>query len=193
MGPGDAVFVGEQLKGLGLPGAIIIVLMAVAITLGGVIFAMWKHSNKVYGYRLQERDTLNKALTDSSKVLADMQQATEERNDLTQDQADLLNKQSAAFEVLKVTILAQYDTIKSNDLVVAQTVTAMAEAIRVLTSIVTSQGQTLANHVQELKNAITAACGESKAHSTTSANAVIAELRRLLADTTIVRRRKISK
>lgn len=177
------------LKDLGLAGAIIFVLMGVVAAMAEIIRRLLAHANKVYGYRLAERDTLNKALTDTAKVLGDMLEATKDRNDLTQDQAELIQKQSAAFELLKATILGQYDNIKENNHVVAQAVTAMAEAIRVLTSMVSDNRNIAANHVTEMKQAIAGSTAEMREAIRVANQSQIVEIRNILGLVTVVGRR----
>lgn len=178
------------LKELGLAGAIIFVLMGVVTGMAEIIRRLIAHANKVYGYRLAERDTLNKALTDTAKVLGDMLEATKDRNDLTQDQAELIQKQSQAFEVLKVTILGQYENIKDNNHVVAMAVTAMADAIRVLTSMVSDNRNVAANQLTELKQAISGSAAEIREYIRVANQAQITEIRTALGvDVTVIRRR----
>lgn len=124
------------LEGMGVQGGIISVLLLTVSGLVVYVKSLHTKADKVYGYRLMERDTLNKALTDTAKVLEDVLEATDERNELTQQQADLIQKQSAAFELLKVTILSQYDNIRDHNSASAGAVTAMAEAIRTLSGMV---------------------------------------------------------
>jgi hypothetical protein len=187
-------WIGAILKDLGLAGAVIFVLMGVITIMSEVIRRLIAHANKVYGYRLTERDTLNKALTDSAKVLEDMLDATKDRNDITEEQTELIAKQSAAFELLKATILGQYDNIRSNNAVVAQSVTAMAEAIRVLTSMVTDNRNLVANQVTEVKQAIGNSTSEIREYIRVANQAQITEIRNVLgAEVTIVRRRNNSK
>jgi hypothetical protein len=188
--PGEAVFVGEQLKGLGLPGAIIIVLMAVVTVMGTAIGFMWKHSNKVYGYRLAERDVLNKALTDASAVLAGLLKASEERNDLTEELASLIEKQGAAFELLKVTVLAQYDTIKSNQAVAAQAVASLADAVRQLTSMVQENRNQYVAAIDGIRNGFIAAANDIRESNRSTLQSAIVEMRGLLGSVTIIGRRK---
>jgi hypothetical protein len=181
------------LKDMGVAGGIIFVLMTVVTIMSEVIRRLIQHASKVYGYRLTERDTLNKALTDTAKVLADMLEATKDRNDLTEDQADLIAKQSQAFEILKLTILGQYDNIKNNNTAVAQSVTAMAEAIRALTSLVNDNRHVVTNQVTEVKQAISGATAEIKEAIRVANQAQIVEIRNVLgADVTLVRRRQKS-
>jgi hypothetical protein len=130
MGAGDSVFVGQTLHNLGLPGAIIIVLMFVVGVLGGVIALMYRHANKVYGYRLAERDTLNTALRDSKEALASMRTAMEERNRITDELADVIEKQSVAFESVHERIKTHYEFIKDDHNRLQMVVSSMSEALR---------------------------------------------------------------
>jgi hypothetical protein len=184
-------FIIKLLESMGAAGAIIFVLMTVISGLAEVIRRMYSRSNKVYGYRLAERDTLNKALSDTARVLGDMLKATEERNDLTQEQADLILKQSMAFEMLKVTILSQYENIRDNNQAVSQSVAAMADAIRVLTSMVADHRNLAGNQVSELKHAISACMNEVRKEFNDASRAHIIELRKILgSEVTTIRRRK---
>jgi hypothetical protein len=193
VGPGEAVFVSEELKSLGLSGAIILVLMFVVSILSTAIALMWRNSNKVYGYRLAERDTLNKALTETSTVLQEMLHATEERNDITTEQAELIAKQSSAFELLKVTILAQYDTLKSNHSTTTQTVSAMAEAMRTLHSLIGENRNHYGLQMEAVRAAIQNANHEMRNELGHGNQGLITELRRLIGeDITVVKRRKQS-
>jgi Cu/Ag efflux pump CusA len=135
MGAGDAVFVGGVLKSLGLPGAIIIVLMFVISMLTTAIIFMQKHANKVYGYRLRERDVLNKALSDSTVVLQQMVRASEERNEVTEGLADVTRKQAVAFDQVNERIKVHYEVMKDDLSRLAQVATAIAEAVRNINGI----------------------------------------------------------
>lgn len=143
------------LEGLGLPGAIIFVLLTALISSLAYIRSMQSKADKVYSYRLAERDTLNKALTDTATVLKDMLKVTEDRNELTEEQAKLIERQAQAFELLKVTVLAQYDSIKDHNNAAAQAVASMAEAIRQLSAIVLENRNIALTHVQAVNKAIT--------------------------------------
>ncbi|GAC1325883.1 MAG: hypothetical protein NVSMB28_21250 [Collimonas sp.] len=90
----------ESLKNSGGAGAIIAVLMAVIVTLSEVIRRMYNTANEVYGYRLAERDVLNKALTDNSAVLAALNRAIEQRNNISDELTDAIKIQTLAFERL---------------------------------------------------------------------------------------------
>ena len=182
-------WINAELKNLGLAGGVIFVLLGTITIMAEIIRRLVSHIAKVTGYRLTERDTLNKALTDTAKVLGDMLDATKDRNDLTEEQADLIAKQSVAFELLKVTVLAQYENIKDNNHVVAQSVSAMAEAIRVLNAMVIDNRNTTAHQVTELKTAISGATSEIREAVRVANQAQIIEIRTILgAEVTMVRR-----
>jgi phosphatidylserine/phosphatidylglycerophosphate/cardiolipin synthase-like enzyme len=175
----------KLLEGMGVPGGIIFVLMSTVTVLATVIRRMQTRADKIYGYRLAERDTLNKAMTDTAKVLGDMLRATEERNDLTEEQADLISKQSAAFELLKVTLIAHHETSKDHYHTVAQAISAMAEAIRVLTAMVQDNRHFMASN-------LTAATKEIIDAVRAASQAQIIDVRNQLGAGTIVMRRRKS-
>jgi hypothetical protein len=178
------------LEGMGVPGAIIFVLMSTVMALIIYVRSMQAKADKIYGYRLQERDTLNKVVSDSAAVLRDMLKVTEERNDLTEEQAKLIERQSQAFELLKVTVLAQYDSIKDHNNVSAQAVTAMADAIRALTTIVMENRMIAMGHVQSVQKSIDDMSVGLKDAIRSASQSQIVELRTLLGDATITRRRR---
>jgi hypothetical protein len=130
MGAGDAVFVSKTLLGMGVDGAIITVLMAVITCLAGVIVIQWKLANKIYGYRLAERDTLNKALTDSTSSLRDMFKAAEERNEIIDNLSDVIEKQAVAFESVAERIKMQYEVMRDDQKACSAVVTALSESVR---------------------------------------------------------------
>ena len=127
------------LQGMGLTGAIIALLL---MALGGAISSialLLRHAAKVYKYRLEERDRLLEALNKSSGVLADLLEVTKDRNEIVQEQANLIKAQSTAFEILRVTIIGQFESIKQNHNIstdnhkaVASSVAAIADALRVV-------------------------------------------------------------
>jgi hypothetical protein len=179
------------LESMGVAGAIIFVLMTTVVALVAYIRSMQAKADKIYGYRLQERDTLNKALTDSAAVLKDMLRVTEERNELTEDQAKLLERQSQAFELLKVTVLAQYESIRDHNGNSAQVIGAMAEAIRSLTSIAMENRTIALGQVQSVQKTIDEMSLGIREAIRASSQSQIVELRNLLGDsTTVVRRRR---
>lgn len=182
-----ADIVTKALEGLGVAGAIITVLMTTIGALCSVIVAQWKHSNKVYGYRLQERDTLNKALSDSSRVLADLVRVSDERNELTEEQAELLSEQATALELLRNTVLNQYEVIRDHQQASVQAVASIAEALRAL------HGLTLEHKLQggQLTNEVRLLIGESIQTIIKSNQSLVTTMRKIIGtEVTIVSRKK---
>jgi len=180
----------KSLEGMGIAGAIIFVLLATIAGLVAYIRSLQGKADKVYGYRLQERDTLNKALTDAAAAISGMLSATEDRNDLTEEQAKLIEKQAQAFELLKVTILAQYDNIKDHNNASAQAVTSLAEAVRTLTMMLTENRQIAAGHVNDVNRQLSTLSSDLSKAISSASQAQIVELRSLLGNGTIVQRRR---
>jgi hypothetical protein len=178
------------LEGMGVPGGIIFVLLSTVVALVAYIKSMQAKADKIYGYRLTERDSLNKALTDAGKAISDLTSATEDRNELTEEQARLLEKQAQAFELLKVTVLAQYDSIKDHNAAASAAVTAMAESIRALTSIVLENRTIAMSHVNDVRKTVDDMSRSVSDAIKLSAQTQIVEMRMLLGQTTTVVRRK---
>jgi uncharacterized membrane protein (DUF106 family) len=180
----------KLLMGMGVPGGIIFVLLLAVSGLVAYVRTLQAKADKVYGFRLQERDVLNKTLSDTAGVLKDLLEVTEERNDLTEDQAKLIEKQSAAFELLKATILAQYENIKDNKSASLQAVTSMAEAIRALTSIVVENRVIAQGHVQNVQHTMDGMKNDMIKALRESSDAQIKELRSLLGNVTRIEHRR---
>jgi hypothetical protein len=183
-------WIGKLLVEMGIAGAIIFILLTTVVALVAYIKSMQAKADKIYGFRLTERDNLIKALNDSSKVLEDVLSATEERNDLTAEQAELLVKQSQAFEILKVTILSQYDNIRDHHHTNAQVVSAMAESLRALSSMVLENRTVAQGHVNDVKHVLQNQMAEMRETIKNASQSQIVEMRRLLDQVTTVRRRK---
>lgn len=130
-------FVTATLKGMGAAGAAISVLLTACGALAGAVVFQWKQANKVYGFRLAERDTLNKALTDNTKAIEGMTRATEERNQVTQELADAIAKQAAAFERVNDRVGFYHEDNKEKLTDLRKVTEAMAEAVRTNTGMVT--------------------------------------------------------
>lgn len=177
----------------GIWGAIVFVLLVTVAGLVAYIKSLHAKADKVYGYRLNERDTLNKTLSDSSKVLEGIIKANEDRNDLLQEQAELILKQAHALELLKVSVVAQYDNIRDHNAASAQAVASMAEAIRSLTSIVVENRVISTAHVQSVQKTIDDLASKIAGAVSTASQSQMTEMRRLLGDVTITRRRKVTK
>jgi methyl-accepting chemotaxis protein len=132
----------DTLRNMGPAGAAIsILLAAISALVAGNVF-QYKQGNKVYGYRLAERDTLNKALTDSSAAINASTKIADERNEIISELADVIAKQTiglehlkSQFEDMKVLVNKQNDVIGS-----------LAEASRTMTGIVTDTR----NYIQQL-------------------------------------------
>jgi ABC-type multidrug transport system fused ATPase/permease subunit len=180
------------LIGMGVAGAVIFILMVVIVFLVGKIVSMQKQADKIYGFRLQERDRYNETVTGATTVLRDMLKSQEERNELIEEQAKLIERQSQGFEILKITVLAQYDTIRDHNGVMAATIGSMAEAIRTLTMMVAENRQIAAGHVNDVNRAINDLSQNLRGAMTTSTQAHLVELRSLLSSGTVVQRRRKS-
>lgn len=178
------------LEGMGLPGAIIFVLLLTIAALVAYIKSMQAKADKVYGYRLGERDTLGKTLSDTAQVLQGVLEATDERNEITEEQADLIQKQAQAFELLKVTILAQYDNIRDHNTAASMAVTAMAEAIRQLSSMIVENRSISTMHVTNVQGTMNALQTELVRAVRESGDATVRELRTLLGGVTRIEHRK---
>ena len=179
----------HALEAMGVSGAIISALLAAVSALASANVFQYLQANKVYKYRLAERDTLNKALTDASKVLADMLKVTEERNEINEEQAELISKQAAAFTLLEATVAMQFNTIKDynsqsmdNFRAAAQAVAAMASSIQQLHQLVLENRISIAEHVQGIRNEVQSA-----------RQAIITEMKQLIGtDATVVVRRRVT-
>jgi hypothetical protein len=135
----------DGLKDLGGPAAWFISMMASAIiALAAAVGLQWKHANKVYGYRLSERDTLNAALVGAAKSQDASTRAQEEQNRVTEELADAMRSLANAFERLNERLAMQFDhgkdhardqlgRIDDN----TKAIGSLAEALRVNTGIVT--------------------------------------------------------
>lgn len=180
----------EILKSLGLAGAVIFFLLLTTAGLVAYIRTLHAKADKVYGYRLTERDTLNKTLSDTARVLEDVLQSANERNELTEEQAELIAKQAAAFELLKVTVLAQYDNIKDHNSTTAQVVSSMADAIRSLSAIVIENRSIAKDHVSTIQLAMSELKSEIVRAVGAAGDKQVTEMRNLLGNVTRIEHRR---
>lgn len=178
------------LEGMGIAGAIIFVLLATVAGLVAYVKTLQGKADKVYGYRLAERDTLNKVLGDTAKVIEGIIRANEDRNDLTEEQALLLREQAHAFELLKTTVLAQYDNIKDHNTATALTIASMAEAIRTLTAMILENRTIATAHVLDVKAILNETQASIKKAVTDASQAQMVEMRSLLGGVTMVARKQ---
>ena len=125
----------SALTGMSVAGAIIATLLIVIMALAGVIARMWLEHNKTFKYRLAERDTLIKALNDSTSVLQAMHKATAERNEVTEELSELIMKQGIAFEYMNERFKSQHGIVREDTHRIEMAITAIAEAMRNLVSI----------------------------------------------------------
>lgn len=148
----EGAMVNEALHGMGIQGAIISVLMGTITLLAGVIVIQYKHNNKVYGYRLRERDTLNKALTDSTNAQLALMKAVEEYGDITSSLSGVVERQSVAFNSLSERVKTQYDVIKDENSRILIVIDAISASLRVISGQMTDLQRLFPNSVGEVKN-----------------------------------------
>ena len=145
-------FVEKTLSAMGLPGAIISVLIGVIIVLAGIIAYQYRRDNKIYGYRLQERDTLKDTLNDTANANKDLARSTSSYSESVRDLAMAMREQSAAFETLSERIKLQYDFLKDDASRQHSVISSSSEAVRVLTGTLsevrTLLGSVLTNTIE---------------------------------------------
>lgn len=139
-----AELVNRALEGMGPAGAAISVLLTFITVLGTAVGIQWRQANKVYGYRLAERDTLNKALTDSTTAINSMIKATDERNRVTDELADAIGSQASAFDRLNDRQQMQHEVLKDEVQRQGMVISAASEATRINTGILTD----IRNYIQ---------------------------------------------
>jgi hypothetical protein len=81
-------FVLETLKHMGGAGAVILVLLGAISGLITAIVYMYRRDNRIYGYRLTERDTIANLANAGNVAIASSAKAMEENNELTEELAD---------------------------------------------------------------------------------------------------------
>lgn len=129
----DIPLVHDALVGMGVAGAIISVLLTVIGLLATGNVFQYRHSNKVYGYRLQERDTLKDALNDSKQTLAQVLAGMHERNEITEELTRVIEAHTAAFAALRDKVEVHYTVIKRDSERSEQVITAISESMRTMT------------------------------------------------------------
>jgi hypothetical protein len=174
----------------GLAGVVIFLETLAIGALVAYIKSLQTKADKVYGFRLAERDTLNETLSNVANVLRDVLKATDERNDITAEQAELIVKQAQAFELLKITILAQYDNIHDYNKATAQAVASMAESIRTLSSMVLENRTIATAHVQAVQAVIQDLRNEMVKAVRDTADGTVKEMRSLLGNVTRIEHRR---
>jgi hypothetical protein len=100
-------------KELGSAAAWFLGMMGTAIVaLSTAVGLQWKHANKVYGFRLAERDTLKDALNNAANALAAATKAQEEQNRVTEELADAVRLMAGAFDRLTEKLKEQAEDAK---------------------------------------------------------------------------------
>ena len=135
----------DGMKALGGPAYAFISMMAgTIVVLAGAVGVQWKQANKVYGYRLAERDTLRDALNASTKAQEAQTRATEERNRVTEELTQAIRDLASAFDRQNEREKLQQEheaRERSRDEVhsaaMVATISSLAEALRNNTGIVT--------------------------------------------------------
>jgi hypothetical protein len=166
------------LADMGFAGVVIFVQFTAIAGLVAYVKSMQGKADKVYGYRLSERDTLNKVLTDTAHVIEGIVKANEERNDLTEEQAGLIR---------------EYENIKDHNGSMGQIIAAMAEAIRVLNSMLLENRTIAQGHVLDVKSLLGALETNVKQAVSNASQAQMTEMRSILGGKTIVERRRVTK
>lgn len=126
----------DALAGMGTAGAIIFVLISTVIGLAGVIALLLRHSAKVYGYRLSERDTLKDALHESKTTMREMLEGMQERNEVTAELSDVISGHTAAFNSLKEKIELHYGVMREDNHRSEQVITAISGSLRAVADAV---------------------------------------------------------
>lgn len=118
----------EGLKELGPSGAFISMMATAIVGLSAAVGVQWRQGNKVYGYRLAERDILNKALSDSTVAISAMTRATNELKEVTEKLVDAIERQANAFERVNDRAEIQHAVLKDE---LGRHGTAISEASRI--------------------------------------------------------------
>ena len=144
----------DGLKELG-PTGVFISMMATAVAgLSAAVAMQWRHANKVYGYRLAERDTLNKALTDNATANTALAHSIAERNKATTELSAAVNALTLSNKLLHERLLVTMDALVKDNDSMANVVRALSESIRTQSGIITearNSAQQAAGNVAELK------------------------------------------
>jgi hypothetical protein len=132
----EAEVVTSALRELGLAGAAIYVLLTTVGALCGVIVFLFRQNNKLNAERRAESAIMIKLIESNNSALGRFASSTDERNRVTQDLADAIAAQAAAFEMVnqRVGFYHEANTEKLKDM--RDVVAAGAEAMRVNSGIV---------------------------------------------------------
>lgn len=114
----------------GVPGYIISILMGVIVILSGVIVYMQKRADKVYGYRLAERDTLKDALHGAEAAALAQAAATRERNQIMDELAKTIQESTQATTLLVERLTFQHTHLVTDQEKTGQVIASIADAMR---------------------------------------------------------------
>lgn len=149
----DSELVSSQLKNAGIYGAIISVLLVTIMGLIAYIRSQNKTAAKIYGYRLQERDAYNTALSDSRAAILAQVEASNERNKLTEELIRVISTSNAQADTLNALLKLQFEFLKDDHGRLNQTVGAMNQVISSMADSVrnlATSSQTIQTGVQSL-------------------------------------------
>lgn len=132
-----AEFVAGTLKDMGAAGAAISVLLTTVTACVTAIIFLYRQNNKLNAERRTESGTVIKLMENTNTALKSVADSSEQRNKVTQDLADAIRTQAAAFEMVNQRIEFYHDgnVEKLKDL--REVVASHAEAVRVNTGMVT--------------------------------------------------------
>lgn len=126
----------DALREMGTEGAIITTLMTVIGGLCTVIVSMYVRANKIYGYRLKERDALNTALNSSTEAIREYTRSMENRSAAISSLADAVKTQASTFDSLKDRIAMQYEFLTREFGRHSQVIESMADANRTMAAMI---------------------------------------------------------
>jgi hypothetical protein len=138
----------------GLPGAIIGTLMTVIGALVATIVFMQRRADKIYGYRLVERDVLNKALSEASAAMHAQTQTTRERNEIMEELADTIRQSTNVITMMVERMTIQHEHMTLDQSKTGMVIAAIADAMRNNTMQMTGVKQSTDNLASSLPNVI---------------------------------------
>jgi F0F1-type ATP synthase membrane subunit b/b' len=144
----------DGLKELGGAASAFIGMMGTAVVaLASAVGFQWKQANKVYGYRLKERDDLRDALNAATKSQEAATRSAEERNRVTQELAEAMRELANSIENLQQRLAMQHEHARDQSREQARSIDdnvkaigGLADALRVNTGVVTDIRNHLSKH-----------------------------------------------
>jgi hypothetical protein len=114
----------------GVAGSIIAILMGVVTILAGVIVYMQKRADKIYGYRLTERDTLKDSLHEAATAITSQASATRERNVIMDELAQTIRESTQATALLVERLTVQHAHLLTDQDRTGSVIASIADAMR---------------------------------------------------------------